>query len=123
MVVVRDRFHSLRPNSEIQTNWIGDTGLAWSFVKGWARLSNDAHALWLGTFPGNFIASGLDRHPGSSGPLTLTHTAKLSTGAGVRWWVFWCDEECGWSPPVITPDGERLVVLSARTGTKRSFGE
>jgi hypothetical protein len=122
MVVVRDRFHSLRADSEIQTNWIGDTHLAWSFVKGWVRLSDGSLSLWLGTFSGSFVPSALDRHPGSRGPLTLTHTAKLSTGSGVRWWVFWCDVECGWLPPTITQDGEHLIIHSAITGTKRSFG-
>lgn len=122
MVVVRDRFHSLRPDTGIQTHWIGDTDLAWSFTEGWARLSDGSSALWLGTVSDPFVPSGLTRHPGSRGPLTLTHTARLNAGTGVRWWVFWCDPECGWSPPVITQDGERLVVHVARIGTNRSFG-
>ena len=122
-VVVRDRFRSLRPEAEIRTHWLGGTHLAWSFVPGWVRLSDGERALWLGTLSAGLVPSALNRHPGSRGPLTLTHTAHLSAGAGVRWWVLWCDPEGGWTPPTITPDGERLLLAHpARPGVDRAFG-
>ncbi|MBI4622625.1 MAG: heparinase II/III family protein [Verrucomicrobia bacterium] len=122
-VVVRDWFRSLRPAAEIRTHWLGGTHLAWTFVRGWVRLSDGERALWLGTPSGGLVPSALNRHPGSRGPLTLTHTAHLGAGEGVRWWVLWCDPEGGWTPPTITPDGERLLLAHpARPGVDRAFG-
>jgi hypothetical protein len=55
----------------------------------------------MGTVPDALAASGLTRHPGTRGPLTLTQTATLPEGKGVRWWVFWCEPEAGWTPPSV----------------------
>jgi hypothetical protein len=100
-VVARDTFSSLGQDVEISTCWLGGDHLAWAWREGWARLSDGRHALWLGTVPDALSASALTRHPGSRGPLTLTHTATLPYGNGVRWWVFWCDAEAGWTPPSV----------------------
>ena len=123
-VVVRDQFRALRPEAEIRTHWLGGTHLAWSFVPGWVRLSDGERALWLGTPSEHLAASALNRHPGSRGPLTLTHTARLDAGAGVRWWVLWCDPEGGWTPPTISADGGGLRLSHpARPAVGRTFGE
>jgi hypothetical protein len=123
-VVVCDRFSSLLPGAEIRNHWLGDTNLAWSFLKGWVRLCDGSRAVWLGTLSDNLEPSALNRHPGSRGPLTMTHTMHLSNGNGVRWWVLWCDEEAGWSPPNIAPDGDRLLLSHpSYPGINRSFGE
>lgn len=82
-------------------SWQGGNHLAWAFHEGWTRLSDGRHALWMGAFPGTLEVSGLTRHPGTRGPLTLTQTATLPEGQGVRWWVFWCDPNAGWAPPSI----------------------
>ncbi len=123
-IVVRDRFFSLSPGTEIRTHWLGDTNLAWSFVNGWVRLSNGSSSVWFGTIPDSLDPATLNRHPGSRGPLTLTHTSNLEKGAGVRWWVFWCDPDGNWLPPTIRPDGERMrISYQAHPGAGRSFGE
>jgi len=100
-VVARDTFSSLGKDVEVSTSWQGGRHLAWAFRDGWTRLSDGRHALWLGTAPGTLEASALTRHPGSRGPLTLTHSATLPEGQGVRWWVFWCDPRAGWKPPSV----------------------
>ena len=98
-VVVRDTLDSLGKEMEVSTSWQGGNHLAWAFREGWTRLSDGQHALWLGTVPGMLEASALTRHPGSRGPLTLTHTTTLSEGKGVRWWVFCFEPRAGWHPP------------------------
>jgi hypothetical protein len=100
-VVVRDSFKSLKPGAEIKTSWLGGTHFAWSFRNDWARLSDGQRALRIGTVPGALSATALHRHPGSRGPLTLTHTATLPDGEGVRWWVFFCDPKSGWESPTV----------------------
>jgi hypothetical protein len=100
-VVARDTFDSLGKDVEVSTSWQGGHHLAWSFREGWTRLSDGQHALWMGTVPDALAASGLTRHPGTRGPLTLTQTATLPEGKGVRWWVFWCEPEAGWTPPSV----------------------
>jgi hypothetical protein len=111
-VVARDTFNSLGKDAEVSTSWQGGNHLAWAFREGWARLSDGRHALWMGTVPGPLEASGLTRHPGSRGPLTLTQTATLTEGQGVRWWVFWCDPEAGWKPPSVEVRQDALKLTS-----------
>jgi hypothetical protein len=100
-VVARDTFSSLGQDVAVSTSWHGGDHLAWASREEWTRLSDGRHALWLGTVPGALAASALTRHPGSRGPLTLTHTATLPEGNGVRWWVFWFDPDAGWTPPSV----------------------
>lgn len=99
VVLVRDRFRGVGRAAEVQTSWQGGTRLAWAFREGWGRLSDGEHALWIGVFPGNIPATGLDRHEGSRGPLTLHDRATLPDGDGDRYWVFICDPAGTWIPP------------------------
>jgi hypothetical protein len=122
VVVVCDRFRSLLPGVEIRTHWLGETNTAWSFVDGWVRLSYSERAVWLGKLSDRLVLSALNRHPGSRGPLNLTHTTNLPSGSGMHWWVLLCDPEAGWQPPVITPDGDYLKLDNpAHPGINRSF--
>jgi hypothetical protein len=122
VVVVCDRFRSLRPGVEITTHWLGETNTAWSVTGDWVRMSYGGSAIWVGKLSDRLVLSSLNRHPGSRGPLTLTHKTLLSSGNGANWWVLWCDPEAGWQPPVITPDGDYLKLDNpARPGTNRSF--
>jgi hypothetical protein len=122
VVVVRDRFQSLLPGVEIRTHWLGDTNTAWSFVNDWVRMSHNGRVVWLGILSDRLLLSAIDRHPGSRGPLTITHTTHLPAGSGIHWWVFWCDPEAGWNPPMIAPDGEYLKLENpSRPGTNQSF--
>ena len=100
-VVARDTFGSLGKDVEVSTSWQGGHQLAWAFQQGWTRLSDGHQALWMGTVPGTLEASGLTRHTGTRGPLTLTQTTTLPDGRGVRWWIFWCDPKAGWTPPSV----------------------
>jgi Heparinase II/III-like protein len=100
-VVARDTLSGLGKDMEVSTSWLGGDHLAWAFRDGWARLTDGQHALWVGTFPGAFAATALTRHPGSRGPLTLTHTARLPDGQDTRWWVFWCEPKASWAPPPV----------------------
>jgi hypothetical protein len=109
-VVVRDSFKSLKPRAEIKTSWQGGTHFAWAFRNGWARLSDGQRALWVGTVPDVLSATALHRHPGSRGPLTLTHTAALPEGDGVRWWVFFCDPTAGWEVPTVELEQAALKI-------------
>ncbi len=111
-VVVRDSFKSLKPGTEIKTSWHGGTHFAWAFRAGWARLSDGQRALWVGTVPGALSATALHRHPGSRGPLTLTHTNALPDGDGVRWWAFFCDSTAGWESPSLDLDRAALKLKS-----------
>lgn len=122
-VAVRDRFEAVPENAEIVNHWLGGNHLAWSFVDGWVRLSDGQRALWLGT-PGEPIpAAALTRHPGSRGPLTLTHKTRLTGAAGARWWVFWCDEAAGWKPPLLTVDDAGVRVSApGQSGAQVTFG-
>ncbi len=115
-VVVRDSFSDLAADAEISTNWLGGNHLAWTFVDGWARLSDGTRALWIGTLGGRIEAMALTRQPGSRGPLTLTHKTRLSGAAGERWWIFSCDEAGGWTPPGVAADAGGLVVTPAAAG-------
>jgi hypothetical protein len=100
-VVARDTLSSLEKDVPVSTSWHGGAYLAWAFRQGWVRLSDGERALWVGTYPGTLEAAQLTRHPGSRGPLTLTQTAALPEGQGVRWWVFVCDSTNGWQPPSL----------------------
>jgi len=122
VIVVRDRFQSLKPDVEIRTHWLGEKNTAWSFVDDWVRLSHREKAVWLGILSDRLLPTALDRHPGSRGPLTLTHTTYLPAGSGVQWWVMWCDPEAGWQPPMISQDGESLKLdNTVNPGIYRSF--
>lgn len=100
-VVARDTLSGLGKDATVSTSWLGGAHLAWAFRDGWARLSDGRHAFWAATFPGPIEAPQLTRHPGSRGPLTLTHTATLPDGQAARWWVFWCEPKAGWKPPSL----------------------
>ena len=99
LVIVRDRFAGVGRGADVRTPWQGGTHLAWAFRRGWARLSDGVHALWIGVFPGNIAAAALDRHEGSRGPLTLHDITALAEGSGDRYWVFVCDPAGAWEPP------------------------
>lgn len=109
-VVVRDTFAGLRENVEVRTHWLGATHLAWAFPQGAARLSDGERALWIVSAPRSIEPTGLIRHPGSRGPLTLEHVTTLPQGAGTHWWVFRCDASSGWDPPQVTVDEDVLRV-------------
>jgi hypothetical protein len=109
-VVVRDRFGALPGGAEVLTHWLGGHHLAWAFVEGWARLSDGQRAVWIGTPTRPVAPADLTRHPGSRGPLTLAHRQTLTGDGGVRWWVLWCDDQGGWTPPALNDDGARLHV-------------
>lgn len=100
VVIVRDRLEGVGRDAEVRTSWQGGTGLAWAFKNGWARLSDGTHALWIGVHPGAIAAAALDRHEGSRGPLTLRDSAVMGEGTGDRYWVFACDPDGSWDPPV-----------------------
>lgn len=110
VVVVRDMFTSLTRDVEIRTSWLGGTGLAWGFAEGWSELSDGDRAFWIGCAPGALDASGLIRHPGSRGPLTLTHSRRFADGNGVQWWVFCGAPGTGNKPPALTvsDDGQSI---------------
>jgi hypothetical protein len=115
--IVRDTFADLEPGCEIRTQWLADGELAWSFQGEWARLSDGERTLWIGAFPGQIAARDLDRHPGSRGPLTLSHTSTLSTGSGVCWWIFQSGVAGDWQPPQISAtDGEFHLIEASITG-------
>ena len=114
-VVARDTFAALGKDVEVSTSWHGGDHLAWASREGWTRLSDGRHALWLGTVPGALETSALTRHPGTRGPLTLPHTATLPEGNGVRWWIFWCDPEAGWTPPSVELRGGVLKLKAPGT--------
>lgn len=122
-VIVRDTFAGLAAATEVTTHWLGGTHLAWAFVDGWARLSDGEHALWVGTFAEKIAPADLTRHVGSRGPLTLTHRTQLVNGAGVRWWIFWCDSAGSWTPPKSVVDGATLRLEGpGAKGAPRTFG-
>lgn len=121
-VVVGDRFYIPGPDIEIRTHWLGDTQLAWSFVKGWVRLSHSKMTLWMGIPGDHLTASGLYRHPGSRGPLTFAHKAVMPAGCGMTWWVFWFDPDSSWSPPLISTRINSLIIDNPRQPeNNRSF--
>jgi hypothetical protein len=122
-LVVRDLFSALPPDAEILHHWLGGHHLAWAFVDGWARLSDGRRAIWIGTSAGKILPASLSRHPGSRGPIALAHRAKLSGPAGTQWWVFWCDDTAGWTPPKITlAEPNANLSLTSPTGVTSSFG-
>lgn len=124
LVVLRDRFENLGNGTKLAYHWLGGAQLAWAFVSGWARLSDGEHALWLGASDSSLAPAGLGRHPGSRGPLTLTHNLTLPDGSGERWWVLWGDVSGGWMPPTITRDSGTLDVTlpGAPSGSCRIGG-
>ncbi len=99
-VIVRDRLEGVGRDADVRTSWQGGTDLAWAFRKGWARLGDGTHALWIGVHPGAITAAALGRHEGSRGPLTLRDATVLAEGKGDRYWVFACDSAESWDPPV-----------------------
>ena len=101
LILVRDTLSGLAAGTLIHTHWLAGAHLAWSFVDGWARLSDGDHALWIGTLPGEIDAMMMERHDGSRGPLTLVHQAP-TTADGCRWWIFCTDPELGWTPPRLS---------------------
>lgn len=118
-VVIRDIFDNLPAGTEVRTHWLGNAHLAWSFPAGWARLSDGEHIVWMGTVPGTIEAAILDRHPGSRGPLTLHHAAKVPEGRSVRWWVFQTGPAGTWNPPQLTAKNENLSCR--RPGDEKSL--
>ena len=118
-VVARDTFNSVGKGVEVNTSWQGGNHLAWAFHEGWARLSDGRHALWMGTMPGTLEASGLTRHPGTRGPLTLMQTTTLTEGQGARWWVFWFDPKGGWVPPSAEVRQGALELKTPESGQPR----
>jgi len=119
IVAVRDTFGGLAAGAEIATHWLGGNQLAWAFVDGWARLSDGSRAVWLGAAGGRFEPTSLTRQPGSRGPLTLTHQAKLAGADGSQWWVMWCDDAGGWVPPTLGAKAAGLEVTLPEQGAGR----
>jgi hypothetical protein len=101
-VVVKDTLAGLAKDVTLTNSWQGGHHFAWAFRGGWVRLSDGARALWLGTVDSALRPAELKRHPGSRGPLTLTHGSTLIEGKGTRWWVFVCDPASGWEPPAAS---------------------
>ncbi len=99
VLIVRDKLRGIGAGAELQTSWQGGSRLAWAFRKGWARLSDGEHAVWIGVSPGDLSAAGLDRHEGSRGPLTLRDKMVLPEGNGDREWIFVADPASAWEPP------------------------
>ena len=100
-VIVRDTVGALAKDVEMKTSWQIGAHLGCAFQGGWVRISDGQRALWMGTLPGRLDASLLTRHPGTRGPLTLTHAEQLREGHGIRWFVFCCDPSAGWEPPLL----------------------
>ncbi len=100
-VVVRDSFRGLTAAAEIGSSWLGGAPLAWTFVDGWARLSDGEHALWIGTTAGPLKAERLEKVEGSRGPLTLGQRTILAEGRGETWWAFVCTGATDWHPPLV----------------------
>lgn len=99
LIAVCDEFTGLPPGICITNYWLGGAQLSWSFVDGWARLHDGAHAVWIGTTQGSIKPERLTKHEGSRGPLTLAHNYLLPDGKGVCWWLFCCDQNAHWTPP------------------------
>lgn len=124
LVVLRDRFAGLNDQTVILTHWLGGTHFAWSFVNGWARLSDGDHVLWIGASGHGFKPAELTRHAGSRGPLTLRDAAVLASGTGERWWVFCGDTAGNWTPPTLEVEPGRLTITTAATPDRRHrFGD
>jgi len=115
-LVVRDEFAALPAQAEIVHHWLGGHHLAWAFVDGWARLSENRRAVWFGTPAAKIAPASLTRHPGSRGPIAVAHQSKLDGTDGTRWWVFWCDDAGGWTPPQISVADTMLTLQTGRTG-------
>lgn len=116
-LVVRDAFQALPPAAVIETHWLGGAQLAWSFIDGWARLSDGRHALWFGTTAGPLAAAQLDKVEGSRGPLTLGHRTSLADGNGETWWAFVCGEAADWQPPVAELDAKSFRLKTRTNST------
>lgn len=117
-VVVRDTIDTERDGLPADYYWQAGTFLAWAFVDGWARLGDGEQAMWVGAFDG-FGAqellqpTGLFRHEGSRGALTLRHSRTLGAGGGAVWWIFAFDREAGWTPPTVSLGEGRLGIRLA----------
>lgn len=109
-VVARDIFSGFGPDVVVTNHWHGGTHLAWAFRDGWVRLSDGERTLWITTSPGKLEPAQLTRHPGSRGPLTMVHSAKIPEGENSRWWVFWCDPKGGWNPPGMEANPAELKI-------------
>ncbi|MBI5689879.1 MAG: heparinase II/III family protein, partial [Verrucomicrobia bacterium] len=114
-LVVRDTFGGLPAGAEIIHHWLGGHHLAWAFVGGWARLSDGRRAVWIGHAGAPIAPASLVRHPGSRGPIALAHPTRLSGAGGTSWWVFWCDDRGGWTPPQLRLQGTSLEVASGNS--------
>lgn len=121
LVMVRDQFAGLDIHSTINTHWLGGAHFAWSFVDGWARLSDGQHALWIGTLESTISPHQLIRHDGTRGPLTLAHQHTLEKDHGEQTWVFWGDDSGGWQSPTISAENGCLN-LTLPSGDQLSLG-
>ncbi len=98
-VTVTDAFDGFGPGETIAWHWLGGAQLAWTFVEGWARLSDGTRALWVGLEGESLAPVRLVRHPGTRGALTLGHTTVLANGTGRCRWIFRAAPAGTWSPP------------------------
>ncbi len=112
-VIVHDVLQGFASETKVSTSWQGGAFLAWSFPKGWARLSDGENVLWIGTHPMQPKPSNLVRHPGSRGPLTLTHSNLLHDGSGEHWYIFVCGRAGDWNPPTIAHRQGEIEVRTA----------
>lgn len=110
IVAVCDSFSLPAEEMPVSYSWQGGTHLAWAFKEGWGRLSNAECALWIGTSSGPLQPSGLIRHPGSRGPLTLTHTCTINQKNPTVWWVFCFDSGKHWDIPAVRYNIKELKV-------------
>ncbi len=101
-VTVTDEFAGLGESETIAYHWLGGAQLAWAFCEGRARLSDGAHALWLGLDGESLAPARLVRHPGTRGALTLEHTTVIPSGTGQRRWVFRATPAGTWQPPALS---------------------
>lgn len=101
MILVADQLLGFAEGTEVVTSWHLGTHLAWAFCDGWARLSDGAHNLWMRPLHTLLSPLQLTRHAGSRGPLAITHSDTLAQADSVQWWVFVCNPQLTWTPPVL----------------------
>lgn len=102
-LTVTDELSGFLPGTGITIHWLGGAHLAWSWVDGWARLSDGRHALWLGLAGVRLEPGDLVRHPGSRGPLAFGYKTSLPTGAACLSWTLRAETDAGWNAPTA-PD-------------------
>lgn len=107
-VIIRDKVSSAI-DLTLNYSWQGGTHLAWSFVDGFARLSDGTNCLWISNSSKAINPLQLERHIGSRGPLTLKTVDKIFPGTTEFSWYFLFDKTFGWNTP--QPVIDRLQAI------------